>query len=180
MKKTLHIAVADTRATYQKRDGNIVCGNKEKYQIAFTFDSEWDAYETKTARFTWRGQVQDVIFTGDTCDVPSIYGTDRVLVGVYAGDLITTTPAVIECELSILCQGGLPADPPDDVYAQIMELLCSGGPVPTNVDLSAYANGVISETYEDGSEITYNFDFDEDGNPVKITDSFGNVTKLTW
>lgn len=101
---------------------HIVCGNKD-YQISFNFDSEWDEYEVKTARFIWNGQYADVVFTGNVCDVPVISNAMLCAVGVYAGDLSTTTPAMISCDKSILCGDGLPAEPAPDVYAQIMELL---------------------------------------------------------
>lgn len=104
----------------------IVCGNTD-YQIAFTFDSEWDAYTTKTARFIWNGQYADVVFSGNVCDVPKITDTTLCMVGVFAGDLHTTTPAYIKCDRSILCGDGSPAEPSEDVYAQIMEKLNGGG-----------------------------------------------------
>lgn len=105
---------------------HIVCGNSD-YQIAFNFDEEWSAYETKTARFIWNGRFADVVFVGDVCDVPVISNARWCSVGVFAGDLRTTTPALIACDKSILCGEGVPADPTPDVYAQIMELLNSGG-----------------------------------------------------
>lgn len=107
MMKTLHIAVVNKVATYTRRDGAIVCGNKD-YQIEFVFDSEWDGINTKTARFVWGGAYYDQEFTGTICRVPMIVGTDSVLVGVYAGDLETTTPAVIPCQRSILCATDAP------------------------------------------------------------------------
>ena len=49
------------------------------------------------------------------------------------------------------------------------------------VDLSGFeTEGKIVETYSDGSNLTYNFEFDSEGNPTKITDSDGNETVLTW
>lgn len=106
-KKTLFVSVANKIATYQKRCGAIVCGNSD-YQIKFAFDAEWAEHTKKTARFVWRGQYFDVEFTGDTCNVPVISGTTTVEVGVYAGDLETTTGAEIPCRRSILCKGGKP------------------------------------------------------------------------
>lgn len=103
--KTLHINVIDKIATYQRRDGEIVCGNSD-YQIEFTFDSEWAEHTTKTARFIVNGQYTDVDFTGDTCTAPIISNTDKVTVGVYAGNLCTSTPAIINCTPSILCGSG--------------------------------------------------------------------------
>ena len=118
----LHIVVNNKIATYQKRDGEIVCGNND-YQIVFTFDDEWNAHATKTARFIWNGSYTDVVFTGTVCPVPIISNAKVCEVGVYAGNLATTTPAEIRCVKSILCSNGVPAPPPDDVYAQIMALL---------------------------------------------------------
>lgn len=101
--KNLRITVKDKIATYQTRDGAIVCGNKD-YQITFKFDPEWDTHSTKTARFVWNGESHDQTFTGNICPVPPISDATRVLVGVYAGDL-STTPTVIPCKRSILCAG---------------------------------------------------------------------------
>ena len=102
--KNLHIAVIDKKAIYQKRDGAIVCGNSD-YQLALTFDSEWDAYPEKTARFITNGKREDVTFTGTTCHVPVLSNTDVCIVGVFAGEL-STTPVAIPCIRSILCEGG--------------------------------------------------------------------------
>ncbi len=114
--KTLHISVVDKIATYQKRDGDIVCGNSG-YQIKFTFDGEWGAHTKKTARFIWNGQIFDKDFTGDTCDVPIVTKTKELQVGVFAGDLTTTTPAKIGCKPSILCGAGTPSVANDKHYA---------------------------------------------------------------
>lgn len=97
-----HILVEGRVATYLQRDGSIVCGNND-YTIKFTFDSEWEKYTEKTARFIWNGRYYDQVFQGDTCAVPIITNADEVMVGVYAGELNTTTRAHIPCERSILC-----------------------------------------------------------------------------
>ena len=104
MGRILHVSVNNKIATYRQRDGVIVCGNSD-YQIQFTFDSEWGGFEKKTARFVWNGRRHDEEFTGDTCNVPIIQNATEVKVGVYAGNLSTTTPAVIGCYRSILCEG---------------------------------------------------------------------------
>ena len=82
-------------------DTCIVCGNSD-YVAVFDFDAEWDAYETKTARFIWGGAFTDVPFAGNECPVPVIPDAVSVLVGVYAGDLHTTTAAAVEVRRSIL------------------------------------------------------------------------------
>ena len=100
----------------------IVCDNSD-YTAVFDFDDEWSAYDTKTVRFVYCGTYTDVVVTGNECPIPVIQDARSLYVGVYAGDLHTTTPACISCVPSILCGNGIPADPTPDVYAQIMELL---------------------------------------------------------
>ena len=124
--KIMHITVNDKIATYSQRDGSIVCGNSD-YMIDFTFDAEWEKHRFKTARFLYSGHAVDVPFEGTTVAVPILHDTDLLSVGVFAGDLQTTTPASIPCIKSILCQAGLPPDPEPDVYNQIMALINSGG-----------------------------------------------------
>lgn len=104
----------------------IICGNSD-YALTFTFDNEWTGYDNKTARFAyWKnGEALhiDQVFSGDTVKVPVLSGINFVMVGVFAGDLQTTTPAKIPCETSILCYEGAPENPPEDVYNQIIHLL---------------------------------------------------------
>lgn len=102
MAKILHVNVNGKIATYCQRDGDIVCDNAD-YQIKFSFDGEWGAV-AKTARFVWNGHHQDVPISGDTCDVPIIRNATELQVGAYAGDLQTTTAAVIKCRPS--CRSG--------------------------------------------------------------------------
>ena len=82
-------------------DTCIVCGNSD-YVAVFDFDAEWDAYEVKTARFIWGGTYTDVAFAGNECPVPVIPDAVSVLVGVYAGELHTTTAAAVGVRRSIL------------------------------------------------------------------------------
>ena len=119
--KILHVTVRDKIATYHKRDGDIVCGNSD-YVIEFDFDSEWDAYSEKKARFIWNGKHFDQAFTGTTCPVPTIKNATSCSVGVFAGDLSTTTPATIGCRISILCQSTTPQPESDAMYASQAQL----------------------------------------------------------
>lgn len=100
--KNLNVIVTNKIARYLQRDGEIVCGNSD-YQITFTFDADWEGYETKTARFIWNGKHMDIPFSGSVCQVPKITNANSVAVGVYAGDISTTTAAVIPCVRSIRC-----------------------------------------------------------------------------
>lgn len=120
----INITVADRRATLEGTP-TIVCNNTG-YSIKFIFDGEWGANTVKTARFVWvaGGQLQqtDVIFTGDTVAVPLLSGTKEVKVGVFEGELQTTTPARIYCEQSIRCYGGEPAEETPGQYDHILTL----------------------------------------------------------
>lgn len=106
-------------------ESKIICGNSN-YVIDFTFDAEWEPYAVKTARFVYvegnKTKYIDVPFEGLQCNVPVLSNITLVLVGVYAGELHTTTPARIACEKSILCSGGMPEEPPSSVYAEILKL----------------------------------------------------------
>ena len=102
----------------------IVCGNSD-YTVRFLFDSEWDAYIAKTAEFRyWRDGERkraEVFFEGDTVSVPILRDIDEVEIGVYAGDLHTSTPARVPCARCIT-DGAPVHDPPaPDVYDQLME-----------------------------------------------------------
>lgn len=98
----------------------LVCGNSD-YIAEFLFDEEWSAHTVKTARFRVNGEYIDVVFEGNTCGVPIISKAKLIWVGVFAGDLSTSTPAIVTCVPSILDNEDIPAPPREDVYSQIME-----------------------------------------------------------
>lgn len=119
--RTIKIKVRDKIAKQSDREV-YVCGNSD-FTVAFSFDAEWDAYTAKTARFKYNGVFQDVPFTGNVCPMPIISNTNTIQIGVYAGDLHTTTAANVMARKSILCGDGTHDAPPEDVYNKIMELL---------------------------------------------------------
>ncbi len=123
MHKIIPVTIRDKIAT-KTGDEVYICGNSD-FVIEFDFDAEWDEHDTKTARFEWNGRYHDEIFSGSTCPVPIISDTHRFHVGVYAGNLRTTTAAYVPAKKSILCRSGLPHPPSQDVYAQILEGLLS-------------------------------------------------------
>lgn len=105
-------------------DGTIIICDNSDYIAHFDFDSEWDEFEVKTMRVkTPRVIYPDIVFSGTSCALPIVSDTLSMTIGVFAGDLHTTTPAYFACVPSILCGGGVPADPTPDVYNQLMELL---------------------------------------------------------
>lgn len=147
-----------------------ICGNSD-YVAVFDFDSEWDAYETKTARFSYSGQYTDVVFTGNQCEFPVISNTFSFNVGVFAGDLHTTTAAYIPCKKSILCGNGTPAAPTEDVYSQIMELLNEAG----TVDPDAIAAAVEAYLTENPVEALVTSVNDKTGDVTLTADDVGAI-----
>lgn len=121
----IEIKIENKRATAEGSPV-IVCGNKD-YWIEFSFDGEWEPEGLKTARFVYLqdGEVKytDVPFTGSAVTVPVLSNIKEVMLGVFADDIRTTTPARIPCELSIRCGTGAPADPTPSQYDQIIALL---------------------------------------------------------
>lgn len=125
MEKTIQIAVLNKIAV-KTCDTVYICGNSD-FSVNFTFDEDWAEHYSKTARFIANdGSFVDVPFSGDTCPVPILRNTYGFNVGVYAGNLSTTTPAYCPAKKSILCPGGVPKDPEPDVYNEIMEKLNDG------------------------------------------------------
>lgn len=104
----------------------IVCGNSD-YTVTFDFDAEWDAYEHKTAHFSFLEngvpRFYDVQFSGNSVQIPAVWNTCEMLIGVYAGDIRTTTAAAVPCIPCITDDEPVHPDPPPDVYEQLVELL---------------------------------------------------------
>ena len=118
----IEIIVREKVARLTDKNDFAVCGNSD-YKIKFNFDSEWDEYETKTARFSWNNSYSDIVFQGNECQMPIILNAFYVQIGVFAGELHTTTSVILPLRKSILCGTGTPLEPSEDVYSQIMELL---------------------------------------------------------
>ena len=120
--KYVNIAVRNKIARTDEEQAQIVCGNSD-YTIKFDFDEEWSAETVKTARFIFASNSKyiDVQFSGDECHMPIISDTTSVLVGVFAGNLRTTTGALIHSIPCITDPDGTPVEPTPGVYAQLME-----------------------------------------------------------
>lgn len=75
----------------------IVCGNSD-YRVVFELDAEWDEYELRTMRVDYRdGGFEDVDFAGNICALPVVRNRNRIAIGIYAGALRTSTPALFRC-----------------------------------------------------------------------------------
>lgn len=122
--KDIRISIRDKISTNVNHD-TYVCGNSD-YRIVFDFDAEWEAHPVKTARIKYSGVYQEVVFTGNVCDFPLIHDTRMISVGVYAGNLSTTTPAIITAYRSILSGDEAHTEPTEDVYNQLVGLVEAG------------------------------------------------------
>ena len=95
---TLNITVRNKIAT--TTDPTTVVNGNNDYTVVFDFDSEWDSLSSKTAMFVYGREEQKyktVTFTGNSCVMPALYNTGYVLIGVFAGDIKTTTAAYVKC-----------------------------------------------------------------------------------
>lgn len=123
MDKTFNISVKSKQAKNLSKIP-YVCGNTD-YRVAFDFDDDWNQYPIKTARFVAAdGTPYEETVIDNQCKFPQIMDTFRVELGVYAGDLVTTTPAVVECLRSIRSgTGETPEVPEPDRYDAMMEAI---------------------------------------------------------
>lgn len=116
----IKIKIRDKRAG---GTGTVICGNSD-YTVSWDLDQEWEPYSAKTMRVNLAdGTYQDVVFTGNTAALPVLSTPGWASVGLYAGDLHTSRAADLRVLPSVTTPGGAPADPAEDVYAQITEKL---------------------------------------------------------
>lgn len=163
--EVINISVRDKIAKTQGKPVYI-CGNST-YVVAFDFDDEWAGITVKTARFITGDTYRDEVFEGNQCPVPVFLDTRHIAVGVFAGNLKTTTPAYIPAKKSILCDEGLPEDPPSDVYAQILDLLNRGG-VANGLPAGGKAGQVLTKKTDK--------DYDVEWADIQIPEQYGLVT----
>lgn len=167
---TIEVLVREKMAQNLKpREQIIVCDNSD-YVISFTFDEEWDAYPEKTARFAYGRAYQDIVFKGNKCVAPAMRNVSSVEVGVFAGNLHTTTPALIYCKKSIRSCGCAPEGPPREIYDEIMEAVNEACTTADSVKKSAEAGDFKGDP---GFSPTVNVDEIENGHRVTITDQNG-------
>lgn len=101
--------------------GKIV-GDNNDYRARFYFDEEWDGL-VKTARFINNGKYADqVLDENDSCKIPiEVLKGGQMIVGVFAGDLHTTSVDNVIITPSILEKYGIPVDTTQEVYTQVIE-----------------------------------------------------------
>lgn len=102
--------------------------------------------------------------------------SDKEEIANYVQTLVT-----VDDELSTTSQNPVQNKVITTKFNQAMSVLQNLTKAVTDVDLSSLeSSGIIREKNSDGSTVTYTFEYDNNGNPVKITDSNGNVTTLSW
>ncbi len=129
----------------------IVCGNSD-YSVNFELDAEWDAYDEKTMRIGYRnGKYKEVTFSGTSCALPVIKKRPWIAVGLYAGRLHTTTPALFRCAECITDRDDEPLDKPDASPYKTLTVVIGGN--TESYEYTGTADKTI--TVEDGSEVSY-------------------------
>ena len=124
---TIQVSVRDKIAT-QTDDTVIINGNSD-YNIEFDFDAEWTDLNNKVGIFAYNDAAahkwayQPVMFSGNTCAVPILRDIHCVYVGVTAGNVRVTTPAKVQCRLSISDYADTEEPPSADIWGQILAKL---------------------------------------------------------
>ena len=124
---TIQVSVRDKIAT-QTDDTVIINGNSD-YNIEFDFDAEWADLNNKIGIFAYNDAAahkwayQTVMFSGNTCAVPILRDIHCVYVGVTAGNVRVTTPAKVQCRLSISDYADTEEPPSADIWGQILAKL---------------------------------------------------------
>lgn len=124
---TIHINVKNRVAT-ANGDSRIINGNSD-YNIEFDFDAEWADLNNKIGIFAYNDAAahkwayQTVMFSGNTCAVPILRDIHCVYVGVTAGNVRVTTPAKVQCRLSISDYADTEEPPSTDIWGQILAKL---------------------------------------------------------
>ena len=123
----IHINVKNRVAT-ANGDSRIINGNSD-YIIEFDFDAEWADLNNKIGIFAYNDAAahkwayQTVMFSGNTCAVPILRDIHCVYVGVTAGNVKVTTPAKVQCRLSISDYADTEEPPSADIWGQILAKL---------------------------------------------------------
>lgn len=124
---TIQISVRDKIAT--QTDGTVIINGNSDYSIEFDFDAEWADLNNKIGIFAYNDAAahkwayQPVMFSGNTCPVPILRDIHCVYVGVKAGNVRVTTPAKVQCRLSISDYADTEEPPSTDIWGQILAKL---------------------------------------------------------
>ena len=145
--KEIHISVREGVAV-QTDHTPYITGDGE-YRVVFDLEKEWEAHPLRTARFQTEGSYVDVVFRGNQCRVPVFTYARTLEVGIFAGNLRTTTPARIFLREGIRSAWGSPEAPAPNIYDQLMEALEDNG-----IAMEQKADGVRLTLRQRGGEQT--------------------------
>lgn len=121
-RKQIHIEVRDKVATLKSMNFQLVGGNSD-YEVVFDFDADWDEHIVKTALFTFGDTTVAKPFSGSVCEGVAVSNATLCYIGVFSGDIVTSTAALVEVGLSARDIGDVPEPPSEDVYNQIITLI---------------------------------------------------------
>ena len=119
--------IVQVRNKMLRRIGGVnhfVSHNKD-YTIQFQFDESWDNVRTKMAVFAYEdGEYGSEIFDGDTCNVPELPREGRILIGVKAGeDLSTELLCIPVCKSTDDVITDEYDEPDPKIYEQILDII---------------------------------------------------------
>ena len=158
-------------------DGSVIVCNNSDYVVRFALDSEWDALALRTMRIVYDSYSHtDIAFSGDTVALPAIIDRTSIGIGLYSGDIHTSTCAMFDCERSVMGQNSHAVAPPSsDVYNEIVEMINDGrlkgdkGADGTNG--ADGANGADGVTFTPSVDSAGNLSWTNDGglsNPATV------------
>lgn len=119
--------IVQVRNKILRRIGGVnhfVSHNKD-YTIQFQFDESWGNVRTKMAVFAYEdGEYGSEIFDGDTCNVPELPREGRILIGVKAGeDLSTELLYIPVCKSADDVITDEYNEPDPKIYEQILDII---------------------------------------------------------
>lgn len=158
-------------------DGSVIVCNNSDYVVRFALDSEWDALALRTMRIVYDSYSHtDIAFSGDTVALPTIIDRTSIGIGLYSGDIHTSTCAMFDCERSVMGKNSNAVAPPSsDVYNEIVKMINDGrlkgdkGADGTNG--ADGANGADGVTFTPSVDSAGNLSWTNDGglsNPAPV------------
>jgi hypothetical protein len=172
VKKQINIEVKDKVATLVSMNFNLVGGNSD-YEVVFEFDGDWGNYPVKTAVFVY-GNHKPVyqVVEGNICKGVAIENATMCLVGAFAGDIMTTTPAEVPCVMrSILDEAnGVPEAPTHEIYNQIMELLQKAIQAHTELPIGGKTGQILKKKSDEDYDTEWADD--EKGSTVDLSNYY--------
>lgn len=144
-RKRIVININNKIACLANENDYLVCGNND-YDVEFNFDGDWEGITAKTAVFVYGNIPVYMPFDGNICEGVAIENSTICAIGVFAGDLKTTTAATIKCKLSVRdIANGAPKPPSSEVYDRIMELLDKAMQAHTELPIGGVKGQVLKK-----------------------------------